>query len=87
MLGCWPFGKGVWRNGGKGEGVKKYKLVIQNSQGDVKSKCRKHLCITHGHEKGGGTGWSGAKGENWNCNNIINKKLKSCLYFKKKIFQ
>ena len=27
-MGWWSVGRGVWENGGKDEGIKKYKLVV-----------------------------------------------------------
>ena len=39
---CWlPDGRGVWGNGGRGEGIKKYKLVVTEYPWGCQVQCRK----------------------------------------------
>ena len=55
-FGQLPVGKGKGKNGGKGAGIKKYKLVVkENSQGDVKNnigngEAKELNCMSHEHE-------------------------------------
>ena len=63
MVARW---EGMWGNGCRGEGIKKYKL-LQNSHGDVKysigSGVAKELIgMIHGHEQ-----WWGDYLRKWKC--------------------
>ena len=54
-------GRGEGQNRGKGTGIKKHKLQVQNRQGEVKNsigngKAKELICSSHGHELRGGGG-------------------------------